>query len=128
MVRLGHVALHEGEDFYQFIERLSTQLLATTVETYGGYSRAAARLGLQRTFVYKKLPKSLLASGGTATRAARKANVTHGRGGVEGSEVTRGGTTVRTARFLANRVLALVEHPAQDEPVADEITPSLRSV
>ena len=44
------------------------------------------------------------------------------------SEITRGGTLVRTARFLANRVLALVEHPAQDEPVADEITPSLRSV
>lgn len=71
VVRLGHVALHEGEDFYQFIERLSTQLLATTVETYGGYSRAAARLGLQRTFVYKKLPKNLLASGGTAARTAR---------------------------------------------------------
>jgi len=35
---------------------------------------------------------------------------------------------VRTARFLANRVLALVEHPAGDEPVADEITPALRSV
>ena len=51
-----------------------------------------------------------------------------GRGVVEVSEVTRGGTTVRTARFLANRVLALVEHPAQDEPVADEITPTLRSV
>ena len=63
-----------------------------------------------------------------ATRAGRKVNVTHGRGVVEVSEVTRGGTTVRTARFLANRVLALVEHPAQDEPVADEITPSLRSV
>ena len=35
---------------------------------------------------------------------------------------------MRTARFLANRVLALVEHPAADEPVADEITPTLRSV
>jgi hypothetical protein len=33
---------------------------------------------------------------------------------------------VRTARFLANRVLALVEHPAADDPVADEITPTLR--
>ena len=38
------------------------------------------------------------------------------------------GTTVRTARFLANRVLALVEHPAADAPAADEITPALRSV
>ena len=64
----------------------------------------------------------------TATRAGRRVNVTHGRGVVEVSEITRGGSTVRTARFLANRVLALVEHPAADEPVADEITPSLRSV
>jgi hypothetical protein len=64
----------------------------------------------------------------TATRAGRKVNVSHGRGVVEVSEVTRGGTTVRTARFLANRVLALVEHPSVDEPVADEITPTLRSV
>jgi hypothetical protein len=64
----------------------------------------------------------------TATRAGRRVNVTHGRGVVEVSEVTRGGSTVRTARFLANRVLALVEHPAADDPVADEITPSLRSV
>jgi hypothetical protein len=28
------------------------------------------------------------------------------------TEVTRGGTPVRTARFMAGRVLALVEHPA----------------
>jgi hypothetical protein len=28
------------------------------------------------------------------------------------TEVTRGGTPVRTAQFMANRVLALVEHPA----------------
>ena len=64
----------------------------------------------------------------TATRAGRRVNVTHGRGVVEVSEITRGGSTVRTARFLANRVLALVEHPAADDPVADEITPTLRSV
>ena len=64
----------------------------------------------------------------TATRAGRKVAVTHGRGVVEVSETTRGGSTVRTARFLANRVLALVEHPAADNPVADEITPALRSV
>jgi hypothetical protein len=64
----------------------------------------------------------------TATRAGRRVTITHGRGVVEVSEITRGGTLVRTARFLANRVLALVEHPAQDEPAADEITPSLRSV
>jgi hypothetical protein len=62
-----------------------------------------------------------------ATRAGRKVNITHSRGVIEVSEVTRGGSTVRTARFLANRVLALVEHPSVDNPVADEITPSLRS-
>jgi hypothetical protein len=34
------------------------------------------------------------------------------RGVVEVTELTRGGTPVRTARFMASRVLALVEHPA----------------
>ncbi|MBN9100889.1 MULTISPECIES: hypothetical protein [unclassified Pseudonocardia] len=63
----------------------------------------------------------------TATRAGRKVSITHGRGFVEVSESTRGGSTIRTARFLANRVLALVEHPAADNPVDDEITPGLRS-
>jgi hypothetical protein len=63
-----------------------------------------------------------------ATRAGRRVSISHGRGVVEVSETTRGGTTVRTARFLANRVLALVEHPAADAPAADEITPALRSV
>ena len=54
-----------------------------------------------------------------ATRAGRRV--------VEVSETTRGGSTVRTARFLANRVLALVEHPAAGSPTADETTPALRS-
>ena len=63
-----------------------------------------------------------------ATRAGRKVVITHGRGVVEVSEATRGGSTVRTARFLANRVLALVEHPAGDGPREDdEITPTLRT-
>ena len=47
-----------------------------------------------------------------ATRAGRRVDVTHGRGIVEVTEVTRGGSAVRTARFMATRVLALVEHPA----------------
>ena len=47
-----------------------------------------------------------------ATRAGRKVDVTQGRGVVEVTEVTRGGTAVRTARFMSSRVLALVEHPA----------------
>lgn len=62
-----------------------------------------------------------------ASRAGRKVVTTHSRGVIEVSEVTRGGSTVRTARFLANRVLALVEHPAADTPAPDELTPALRT-
>jgi len=51
-----------------------------------------------------------------ATRAGRRVEVTTGRGLVEVSEVTRGGTVVRTARFMSARVVALVEHPAQRGP------------
>jgi len=49
-----------------------------------------------------------------ATRAGRRIEVTTSRGVVEVSEVTRGGTPVRTGRFMANRLIALVEHPAQE--------------
>jgi hypothetical protein len=62
-----------------------------------------------------------------ATRAGRRVDIAQTRGTVEVSEVTRGGTAVRTARFLAGRVIALVEHPAADQPVAEEITTTLRS-
>ena len=47
-----------------------------------------------------------------ATRAGRRVEVVTRRGVVEVTELTRGGTAVRTARFMASRVLALVEHPA----------------
>ena len=47
-----------------------------------------------------------------ATKAGRRVEVVNRRGLVEVSELTRGGTTVRTARFMASRVIALVEHPA----------------
>jgi hypothetical protein len=63
----------------------------------------------------------------TANRAGRRVSVSHSRGVVEVAEITRGGTVVRTARFLANRVLALVEHPASDGPMPDDISPALRS-
>jgi len=53
-----------------------------------------------------------------ATRAGRRVDVRTGRGLVEVTELTRGGTPVRTARFMANRVLALVEHPAEQRPAA----------
>jgi hypothetical protein len=56
-----------------------------------------------------------------ATRAGRRVEVTHGRGVVEVAETTRGGTPVRTARFMAGRVLALVEHPAP-RPALDDDT------
>jgi hypothetical protein len=62
----------------------------------------------------------------TATRAGRKVEVAHGRGVVEVSEVTRGGTPVRTARFMSSRVLALVEHPAAATVrLADDESPVL---
>ena len=41
-------------------------------------------------------------------------DIANRRGVVEVSEVTRNGTPVRTARFMASRILALVEHPATD--------------
>ncbi|WP_214327224.1 hypothetical protein [Nonomuraea sediminis] len=49
-----------------------------------------------------------------ATRAGRRVEVTTRRGLVEVSEVTRSGTSVRTARFMSSRILALVEHPADE--------------
>jgi hypothetical protein len=48
----------------------------------------------------------------TATRAGRRVEIASRRGVVEVSEVTRSGTPVRPARFMASRILALVEHPA----------------
>jgi hypothetical protein len=36
------------------------------------------------------------------------------------TETTRGGTPVRTARFMAGRVLALVEHPAPRPAMDDD--------
>ncbi|MEU4513568.1 hypothetical protein AB0G05_29060 [Nonomuraea wenchangensis] len=50
----------------------------------------------------------------SATRAGRRVEIATRRGLVEVSEVTRGGTPVRTARFMSSRVLALVEHPADE--------------
>jgi hypothetical protein len=47
-----------------------------------------------------------------ATRAGRRVEVVNRRGLIEVAELTRGGTAVRTARFMAGRVIALVEHPA----------------
>ncbi len=49
-----------------------------------------------------------------ATRAGRRVEVANSRGAVEVTEVTRSGRAVRTARFMAARVVAVVEHPAED--------------
>jgi len=51
-----------------------------------------------------------------ATRAGRRVETSTARGIVEVVEVTRSGEPVRTARFMASRVLALVEHPASELP------------
>jgi hypothetical protein len=50
-----------------------------------------------------------------ATKAGRRLEVTTSRGVVEVTEVTRTGRPVRMGRFMASRVVALVEHPAEAE-------------
>jgi hypothetical protein len=49
-----------------------------------------------------------------ATRAGRRVEIANVRGTVEVTEVTRTGQPVRSARFMATRVVAVVEHPAAD--------------
>jgi hypothetical protein len=61
----------------------------------------------------------------TARRAGRRVDIVTRRNVIEVSEVTRSGTPVRTARFMASRILALVEHPA-GEPVSDRARSSPR--
>lgn len=51
-----------------------------------------------------------------ATKAGRRVEVSVGRTTVEVVEVTRTGQPVRTARFLASRVVAVVEHPMDVDP------------
>jgi hypothetical protein len=64
-----------------------------------------------------------------ATRAGRRVETTIRRGVAEVAEVTRSGTPVRTARFMASRVLALIEHPAPRPALPEErpTTPTARS-
>jgi hypothetical protein len=47
-----------------------------------------------------------------ASRDGRRVEVNTRRNLIEVVEVTRTGQPVRTARFLASRVVAIVEHPA----------------
>ncbi len=53
-----------------------------------------------------------------ANRSGRRVEVKTSRSTVEVNELTRTGSVVRTAKFMAPRVLAVVEHPAteQDHP------------
>ena len=58
-----------------------------------------------------------------ASRAGRRVETAVCRGVVEVSEVTRNGSVVRTARFMANRVLALVEQPVPREAAGEGAGP-----
>jgi len=48
-----------------------------------------------------------------ATKSGRRVEVSTARGTVEVTEVTRTGQVVRTARFMASRVIAVVESPVE---------------
>lgn len=63
-----------------------------------------------------------------ASKAGRRVETTTGRGVVEVSEVTRTGQPVRTARFMATRVVAIVEHPLDDDEEPGERAPRGRRV
>jgi hypothetical protein len=58
-----------------------------------------------------------------ATRAGRRVEIANARGVVEVTEVTRTGQPVRTGRFMASRVVALVEHPAAEGEADDAANP-----
>jgi len=61
-----------------------------------------------------------------ASRAGRRVEITLGRTTVEVVEVTRTGQAVRTARFLASRIVAIVEHPMDDASAESDGTPRRR--
>jgi len=61
-----------------------------------------------------------------ATKDGRRVEVATVRGNVHVSEVTRSGHEVRTAQFMAARVVAIVEHPAAEE--SSEPRPRKRKV
>ena len=53
-----------------------------------------------------------------ASRAGRSVEVRSSRTTIEVRELNRRGGVVRTARFVAPRVLAVVEHPKTDQKAA----------
>jgi hypothetical protein len=56
-----------------------------------------------------------------ARKAGRRIEITTARGVVEVTEVTRSGTPIRAGRFMANRLVALVEHPATESDGAVDV-------
>lgn len=56
-----------------------------------------------------------------ARKAGRRIEVTTARGVVEVTEVTRSGTPIRAGRFMANRLIALVEHPALESDTSVDV-------
>jgi hypothetical protein len=59
-----------------------------------------------------------------ATRAGRRVEASTTRTVIEVTEVTRNGTPVRSARFMASRVVALVEHPAAEGNSSRPLVPA----
>ena len=56
-----------------------------------------------------------------ARKAGRRIEITTARGVVEVTEVTRSGTPIRAGRFMASRVIALVEHPALESDTTVDV-------
>jgi hypothetical protein len=56
-----------------------------------------------------------------ARKAGRRIEITTARGVVEVTEVTRSGKPIRAGRFMANRLVALVEHPGLDSDTSVDV-------
>jgi hypothetical protein len=56
-----------------------------------------------------------------ARKAGRRIEITTARGVVEVTEVTRSGNPIRAGRFMANRLIALVEHPALESDTSVDV-------
>ena len=49
-----------------------------------------------------------------ATKAGRRVEISQARGVIEVAELTRSGNPVRSGRFMAARVVAVIEHPTDE--------------
>jgi hypothetical protein len=109
---LGAVALGHATRIAHVVAR--TALLGKDTGMKGDRVEVVVDVGGGDTRTYEIL----------ASRAGRRVETTTGRGVVEVAEVTRTGVIVRTARFMQSRVIAVVEHPADDGLVEGEETPT----